>query len=227
MAGKGRTSKKRGGRKGAPRSRKIILAALSLLFAVLGVSGVGYYYAPFAGVLESGVEQLENLPAKVSKASANPAAGEAYSIVLVKRVVDGDTLVVEAGSKEDRVRLICVDTPESVHPDPRKNSPLGKQAYEYTRGRLENRQVRLANDGKDTFDRYGRRLAYVMVDGANFNVELVREGYSEYYVKYGKSQRFDPDFRRAESDARESRRGLWSPGAADLLPPAPEVAIKD
>lgn len=81
------------------------------------------------------------------------------------RVVDGDTLIVKReGSAEERVRLIGVNTPESVHPDETKNSESGKAASEYTKELLANHtDVWLQQDVSET-DTYGRLLRYVWLE---------------------------------------------------------------
>jgi micrococcal nuclease len=55
----------------------------------------------------------------------------------VIRVVDGDTIVVDYKGKHEKVRLLCVNTPESVHPDKKQNIPMGKVASAYTKSRLK------------------------------------------------------------------------------------------
>ena len=59
------------------------------------------------------------------------------------RVVDGDTIVVDYKGKHEKVRLLCVNTPESVHPDEKQNIPMGKVASDYTKKRLKGRYVDL------------------------------------------------------------------------------------
>ena len=75
----------------------------------------------------------------------------------VKRVVDGDTLVVDLNGQEERVRLIGVDTPESVHPDDTKNIEAGKIASDFTKSKLEGKEVELEFDVQER-DHYGRLL---------------------------------------------------------------------
>jgi len=104
------------------------------------------------------------------------------------RLVNGDTIVVNYKGKPEKVRMLCVNTPESVHPNRKENVPMGKVASDYTRDRLKGKYVDLEFEGPIR-GRYGRLLAYVIVDGVNFNLELVREGLSPYYTKYGLSQR--------------------------------------
>jgi len=101
------------------------------------------------------------------------AAGRYVTTVL--RVVDGDTIVVNYNGVEEKVRLIGVDTPESVHPDSDRNTEAGVLASDYTKEKLEGRQVELEFDVQQR-DVYGRLLAYVYVDGVMFNKTLLEDG---------------------------------------------------
>ena len=125
---------------------------------------------------------------------------------IVQRVVDGDTLVLDGN---ERVRLIGVDTPETVHP----NKPVerfGKEASAFTRRQAEGKKVRLeydANTGQK--DRYGRTLAYVYLpDGTLLNLEIIRQGYGHAYTRFPFSR--IEEFRAVEREAREAGRGLWA-----------------
>ena len=94
----------------------------------------------------------------------------------VIRIVDGDTIVINYQGKQEKVRLLCVDTPESVHPDKKQNIPMGKTASDYTKKRLSGKSVDLEFEGHRIRGNYGRLLSYVIVDGQNFNLELVEQG---------------------------------------------------
>ncbi len=122
---------------------------------------------------------------------------------LVERVVDGDTIIVEGVG---RVRLIGVDTPETVHP----NQPVeffGKEASAFTRRLVEGKRVRLEYDS-DRTDRYGRTLAYVYLPNGTFvNAEIIRRGYGHAYTRFP-FQHMET-FRQLEREARNGRRGLW------------------
>src|SRR5687767_4907398 len=100
-----------------------------------------------------------------------------YDWRTVVRVVDGDTLLLD---RKERVRLIGVDTPESV--DPRRPvQQFGKEAADFTRRIVQGKRVRLEFD-RDREDRYGRTLAYVFLeDGTLLNAEIVRHGYGFAY----------------------------------------------
>ena len=125
----------------------------------------------------------------------------------VTRVVDGDTLVVDIAGQEERVRLIGVDTPETVHP----NKPVeyfGKEASAFTKRIAEGETVRLESDPQNSNrDRYNRLLRYVyLADGTCLNAEIIRQGYGFAYVKYPFSRM--EEYRLLERTAREEGRGL-------------------
>jgi len=151
------------------------------------------------------------IPRGVGSLAASSSHLTSMTVARVERIVDGDTIVVSADAAtglglSEKVRLIGVDTPETV--DPRKPvERFGAEASRYAQERLLGRTVRLAFDG-DLRDRYGRLLAYVFLeDGSCFNLSIVADGYGFAYTKY--PFRFMDEFRAAEREARESRRGLW------------------
>ena len=127
----------------------------------------------------------------------------------VERVVDGDTIIVGGVG---RVRLIGVDTPESV--DPRRPVEFfGKEAGAFTRRLVDGQRVRLEYDWERT-DRYGRTLAYVYLpDGTFVNAEIIRRGYGHAYTRF--PFKYVERFRQFEREARQAGRGLWgaTPGA--------------
>jgi micrococcal nuclease len=130
--------------------------------------------------------------------------------------VDGDTLRVRIASSGaevpaelrvvETIRLIGVDTPETVHPS-RPVERFGEEASGFTKARLLNTHVSLAFDW-DLRDRYGRLLAYIYTaNGECFNAVLIREGYAHAYTSY--AFQFMDEFRSLEQEARERKRGLW------------------
>ena len=127
----------------------------------------------------------------------------------VERVIDGDTIRVRVQGKEYTVRLIGVDTPETVHPT-KAVQHFGAEASAYTKAALEAKTVTLEADPTgDTRDRYGRWLRYVHLDGENFNARLIREGYGHAIRRFRYSLK--AQFIRLEDSARKAGRGLWSP----------------
>ena len=127
----------------------------------------------------------------------------------VVRAVDGDTIIVAAGNRTEDVRLLGIDTPETV--DPRRPvGCYGPEASAFTKHLVTGRTVTLRYD-RELHDRYGRFLAYVWLTGRRplfVNAELVRRGYARSYP-------FPPNtahaalFAALERAAAVSGRGLW------------------
>jgi micrococcal nuclease len=135
-----------------------------------------------------------------------PGSAEFRNVV---RVVDGDTIVLNLNEK---VRLIGVDTPETVHPK-KAVQCFGKDAKAFTQSMVEGKSVRLVLDARNVKqhhkDRYGRTLGYVYLeDGRMLNAELVRQGYAHAYTRF--PFRYLIEFRNLERDARQNGTGLWS-----------------
>lgn len=81
------------------------------------------------------------------------------------RTVDGDTIVVNIDHREERVRLIGVDAPESVHPDSSKNTSAGKKVSDFTKSYFKPGQILYLEYDRVKKDKYGRTLAYVWLKG--------------------------------------------------------------
>lgn len=153
-------------------------------------------------------------------------------------VIDGDTLRLPDGQPSVRVLGVdCEEIFKSerdreasagdfpayarskrgTHPRPVKyGTPAGEEARRFVVELLRDvKQVRLERDrvgGRET-DVYGRRLAHVILlkpDGeVNLARAVIRAGHSPYFVKYGRSERFDEIYRQAESEAQLAKRGIW------------------
>lgn len=126
----------------------------------------------------------------------------------VVRIIDGDTVVVKVDDKNLTVRLIGVDTPETV--DPRKPVQVyGKEASNFLANLLTGESVFVAYDQQKT-DKYCRTLAYLYrsPDGMFVNLEVIRQGYGHALTQYP-FKHMDL-FRHYEREARKSGRGLWA-----------------
>jgi len=132
--------------------------------------------------------------------------------VLVTDVVDGDTLKVLRGRRQETVRLIGVDTPETGRPD----TPVqfyGPEASLFTRRALLEKRVRLEYEALDRAggdrDKYQRTLAYVFTDdGRNFALELIEQGLGRAFTRY--PFRYEHAFMKAEQAARTAGKGIWN-----------------
>ena len=141
------------------------------------------------------------------------AAGPAGASVLVVRAVDGDTLEVEIEGRREDVRLIGVDTPETVKPDEPVQC-FGPQASAFTHRIADGRRARLLF-GVERRDIYDRLLAYVQLGDPPFDVEerslnamLLRRGLART-LTFPPNDRFATPFRRLELKAARAGRGLW------------------
>jgi micrococcal nuclease len=127
----------------------------------------------------------------------------------VRRVVDGDTIVVALPGGDEQVRLVGIDTPETVKPD----SPVecfGPEASARTKALLPpGTTIRLERD-VEARDRYGRLLAYVyrQADGVFVNLALATEGYARH-LTIAPNNAYADRFAGAAATARRDGRGLW------------------
>lgn len=140
--------------------------------------------------------------------------GKEDTLYRVVRVVDGDTFVVERNGREDTVRLLGVDSPETKHPQ-KPVECFGMEASRRLVELLDNQYVRLEGDlSQADIDRYGRQLRYVYLpDGTFVNELLIKEGYAFEYTYGSKPYEFATSFSAAEDSAQELGRGLWSENA--------------
>jgi len=133
-------------------------------------------------------------------------AGELYPVT---SVIDGDTFRIRVGKKTKTVRMLGIDTPETL--DPRKDIQcFGPEASEKTKQLLQGRKVRLEfNKDREWHDAYGRYLAYVHRDDELFlNKFLIENGFAREYT-FGRAYKFQADFRAVEIVAKMERRGMW------------------
>lgn len=127
----------------------------------------------------------------------------------VSSVIDGDTFKARVDNRQITVRMLGINTPETV--DPRKPPQcFGPEASEETKSLLMGHSVRLAfNPNREARDRYGRYLLYVHRDDGLFvNEYLVKGGFAREYT-VGKPYSMQAEFRKAESEAKATKDGLW------------------
>ena len=135
---------------------------------------------------------------------------EDKSLAKVLRVVDGDTIKVLVNNKEDTLRLIGIDAPETV--DPKKTVQcFGKEASNKAKEVIAGKTITLESDPtQGDRDEYGRLLRYVFLeDGTNFNELMISEGYAHEYTFKGNPYKYQSEFIQAEKKAREENKGLW------------------
>ena len=178
---------------GPPSRRRRVCIAFSLCVLVLQSSCVG------SNATSGG--------SSVPKSWESPTLRIGAVLGVVARVIDGDTIEVRLGERLLDVRLIGMDTPESVHPTV-EDECFGAAATRYTRELLEGKSVELTFD-VERRDLYGRTLAYVWTDNDLFNVEIVRAGYARSYT-VPPNVRYAEAILRAQRSARREKNGLWN-----------------
>ncbi|OGE19630.1 hypothetical protein A3J19_04535 [Candidatus Daviesbacteria bacterium RIFCSPLOWO2_02_FULL_41_8] len=186
------------------------LLVLSSIFII--TLGLGFLWFGMVKNQELAPEPSPVLSAEtalpITSASASATAGVEGERALVTKVVDGDTIVV---NDKNTVRLIGIDTPETV--DPRRPvGCFGKEASNEVKGLLSGKEVILQKDVSET-DKYKRQLRYIFLplpgDQTLFvNDYLVREGFAKV-LTYPPDVKYNEEFRLAEREAKESSRGLW------------------
>lgn len=164
-----------------------------------------------AGVVASGV--LVSCAQAGTSPTINGPSGESVreGPYPVARVVDGDTFTIKLGSQTTKVRVIGIDTPESV--DPRRPVQcFGKEASARASALLSGKNVWLEVDpNQDTRDRFGRLLRFVWIDNtSDFGLTMIRDGFALEYT-YDLPYRYQAQYRSAQVAAKETAAGLWSP----------------
>ena len=124
----------------------------------------------------------------------------------VTRVVDGDTFHAIVEGLPVTIRLLGVDTPETVHPF-KPVQKFGKEASDYLKNRLTGKTVSLSFEPRKT-DLYGRLLAYVNLDGTHINAELVQKGIGIAYTRF--PFKYLEEFKKLEQEAKQGGLGLWA-----------------
>ena len=162
-------------------------------------------------VLSLALPDALRAPAEQSTATPSAAVAATSTSATVIKVVDGDTVDVAILGQEERIRLLGINTPETV--DPRRPVQcFGKEASAFTKELLSGKTVRLEPDpSQDDRDRYGRLLRHVFLeDGTHVNLKLVAEGYAHEYT-YERAGRYQEILKDAERAARVAGKGLWNP----------------
>lgn len=124
----------------------------------------------------------------------------------VVRVVDGDTLVVQMGDEQEKVRIVGIDAPETV--DPRKPVQcFGPEASAEMKLLASGKEVTLESKPDEDHDKYNRLLRYVFIGGKDIGAQMIREGYA-YSYNYFPHPRLQ-EYKALEAEAKREERGLW------------------
>lgn len=154
-------------------------------------------------------------PTKQQSPTVPVSTNSQFQYYAVTSVVDGDTIKVNINGTVETLRLIGMDTPETV--DPRKPVQcFGKEASNKAKELLVGTKVRLEKDStQGELDKYGRTLAYIYrEDGLFYNKYMIEQGYAHEYT-YNTPYKYQVEFKAAQKSAQENLRGLWSPSTCN------------
>lgn len=198
-----------------PMMAKVIAGIAVLFVAIIIISS-----------RDQTVEQIQKSESKPQEqvnavATSSPAPTTQSGLYTVSSVIDGDTIQVIIDNKKETLRLIGIDTPETV--DPRKPVQcFGKEASAKAKSLLSGKSVRLeADPTQGERDKYQRLLRYVFLeDGTNFNKLMISEGYAHEYT-YNTPYKYQSEFKMAQKEAEASKVGLWADNACPTGTPQP------
>jgi len=152
-----------------------------------------------------------NLMDDVSSIVADTSAEESVKMeVVINQVTDGDTVNVEMpDGSEESVRLLLIDTPESVHPD-KPDQPYGEKASQFATETLQKGQTVTLEVGNPKRDKYDRLLGYIWIDDTNFNQLMIEKGYARVAYVQESNTKYLEEFKKAEDQAEEKDVNIWS-----------------
>lgn len=131
--------------------------------------------------------------------------------VEILKVVDGDTIIVKTSEGiEERVRLLLIDTPESVHPSKEKEL-FGKESSTYAKSVLKKGDTVTMEIGNPDRDAYDRLLAYIWINNdINFNQLMIEKGYARVAYIYPPNTKYLDEFMKSQEKAKKEKLNIWS-----------------
>ncbi|MBI4136652.1 thermonuclease family protein [Candidatus Roizmanbacteria bacterium] len=161
--------------------------------------------------------QTDSMPSPTENVSASTNSASIVDTertqATVVRIIDGDTIEVTIDNKVETIRVIGINTPETV--DPRRPVEcFGKEASKKAEELLFNNVVFLElDDSQSNRDRYHRLLRYIFLsDGTDFGKYMIENGYAYEYT-YDTPYRYQTEYKQMQLNAEEQRRGLWAENA--------------
>lgn len=131
-------------------------------------------------------------------------------IAKVVKVIDGDTVKIKLpNSNEETVRLLLIDTPETVHPT-KDVQPFGPEASQFSKNLMPPNSEVEVELGIGERDKYGRLLAYFYVDGKMVNKMLLEKGLARVAYVYPPNTKYLDEFEAIQKKAQQKEVGIWS-----------------
>lgn len=191
-------------------SRTVIIRSIAWL--TLGITAVLVLNDQFVASFSVDDGQSSATVAQQSSSALSVAPANLVSVV---RVVDGDTFAALVDGKEEKVRMLGINAPESVDPR-RKVECFGKEASAELHLLLDGKSVELVSDTtQDDRDKYNRLLRYVVLsDGSDVGAMMIKEGFAYEYT-YRLPYERQKEYKQFQSDGETSGKGLWAKSACD------------
>lgn len=168
---------------------------------------------------------VQSSPSQTTTTAITPTK-QASVTYKVTKIVDGDTINVLIEGKSRPVRLIGIDTTETV--DPRKPVQcFGKEASDKIKELLTGKSIVLEADStQGDRDKYNRLLRFVFLeDGTHINKLLISEGYAHEYTYQSNPYKYRTEFIQAQTQARENKKGLWADNICTTPTSTPHVTV--
>jgi micrococcal nuclease len=154
-------------------------------------------------------DSISNEDIRSSAGSSNEEKGKTFTAEIIK-VVDGDTVKIKmANGNEETVRLLLVDTPETVHPS-KPVQPFGPEASKFTKELMPAGSEVEVETGIGERDKYGRLLAYFYVDGKMVNKLLLEKGLARVAYVYAPNTKYLDELEKIQKQAQKDEIGIWS-----------------
>lgn len=196
------------------RNLNKIITIFSLFAAILILIGISYSSKPNIQKSVKSVTSRNLTKPKITIiATISPIISNTLYNVL--KVIDGDTINVSINGKSETLRLIGIDTPETV--DPRKPVQcFGREASNKAKEILSGKKVFLESDPtQGERDKYNRLLRYVFLeDGTFYNKFMISDGFAHEYT-YNLPYKYQKEFKKAQTEAMNNKKGLWADNACN------------
>jgi micrococcal nuclease len=208
-----------------PRRYGILIIIVGFfLFAIWGGT---LPQPPIAQIQASQNEKATPPKSTVQKKTNQQTNAPIEQLYKVAKVTDGDTFDVEINGKKETVRMLLVDTPETVHPN-KPVQPFGKEASTFTTQLLNGKSVKLEADKEDK-DQYGRLLRYVYIDGKSVQEQLLEKGLARVSA-YQPNTKYVAKYQQIETGAKNKKIAIWSIAnyvqASGFVTPTPKPVSK-
>ncbi|GGG17902.1 thermonuclease family protein [Paenibacillus abyssi] len=192
-------------------SKRLLACLIMMALTITGTACTSGKNPLQAASVHLPTQQSQNVVAATPQPSAEKSGGTERKLIDAKvlKVSDGDTMTILINGKKETIRLLLVDTPESVHPKIPDPQPYAIEASNYAKKMLNNKKVKIEIDVSER-DRYGRLLCYLYIGEKMFNELLLEKGYARVAYVIPPNVKYVDRFRAIQKKAQQQAIGIWS-----------------